>query len=278
MESKELRKLDNEVSQQTKELKDDRRRDELAQIQAYTQLINKPVEKEKLQKHPFAEGDVRYLPISYMEMGLDKLFYGLWTTQNFKWSREINEMAASMEVSYYHPIAGVWLTRTGAAARQIMVDSIPKAQRKNMTYQEINQHSLDLNNKKPKSLEMGGFAALKAECFKNAVISIGQFFGRDVNREHIDQFVSYIKSSKQIIEKKMKTLSTMLDFVENQNFAEQIRGETVQAEEEAVNTVEFYRRQIKRVAEQLKSEGINVTDDWLKQAQSDNGDKSETDE
>ena len=78
--------------------------------------------------------------------------------------------------SYYDPLSQMWITRTGAAAIQVMCDAIPEEEKKRMSRQETNAWAINLENKKPGALTNGGFAKLKAECFKNACISLSYNF------------------------------------------------------------------------------------------------------
>lgn len=106
----------------------------LVQMQKFATILNTDVEETNLEQHPVAK-KARYLPISFMEMSLDMLFFGLWETVNFKWLVVANEITASIELRVFHPYAKIWITRTGAMATAIMTDSIPEDQEKQMTRQ-----------------------------------------------------------------------------------------------------------------------------------------------
>jgi gliding motility-associated-like protein len=121
--------------------------------------------------------------ISHIEMTLDELYFGQWRTENFKWSHIANEVQGSIELVVTHPVTGHEIRRTGAASIVIMVDKVPEDLMNNQ--QERNKWALNVQNKKPNALDLA-FPKLKAECLKNAAISLGKVFGRDLNRKNKD--------------------------------------------------------------------------------------------
>lgn len=115
-----------------------------------------------------------YIVISHIEMKLDEIFQGHWSTENYKYSQIANEIVGNITLKVLHPITGVWITREGAAAIQIMQDA---------------GKPIDtiLQTKKKNALETG-FPKLKAMCLKNAASSLGKLFGRDLNRKQVAGF------------------------------------------------------------------------------------------
>lgn len=110
--------------------------------------------------------------ISHVEMTLDKMYLGLWSTEHFKWERIMGEMCGSLELVVTHPVTKQQLRRTGAAA---------------IRYDDSNfTMALPL---------------LKAECTKNAAKSLGKVFGRDLNRS---KKASYVEQVCQVIEQQDK--------------------------------------------------------------------------
>lgn len=134
-----------------------------------------------------ADGRAKTVTISHIEMTLDEYFFGLWSTENFKWNTVANEIVGSIELVVIHPATGQPIRRSGAAAIQIMVDATPDAIKQDK--QKKNEWALNPMNKKSNALDMG-FPKLKAECIKNAAQSLGKLFGRDLNRkpQHVDNF------------------------------------------------------------------------------------------
>lgn len=216
-----------------------------ARLQKFMSIANGEVEADKLQEHPIVK-DCKYLPISFMEMALDELFFGLWNTGDFKWQIVTNEIVASIQLSVFHPVSKIWITRTGAAAIQIMVDSIPETESKKMSRQEKNAWAVDVNNKKPGALTNGGFAKLKAECFKNACVGLGKYFGRDVNREHSAE--DYLGTIKDPSERKAELRKVISDILaQNQDHEEvtKITQHILDTEDRGENTIEYYTNVIK---------------------------------
>jgi len=217
----------------------------LLKMQRFTTICNSDVEEINLEPHPVAKNR-KYLPISFMEMSLDQLFFGLWQTDKFQWQVIANEITASLELSVFHPYAKMWVTRTGTAAAAIMVDSIAEEAKRGMSKQDINAWALDIRNKKPSALEMGGFAALKADCFKNACLSLGRYFGRDVNREHQGVYIPIVSDLEQKIEHYRTELSTLISECQDEEIASGAREAILKLEETGVITPKMYLNVIQK--------------------------------
>lgn len=218
----------------------------LRQLQNFQGVCNTPVEKGKLEEHPIVKG-VYYLPISFMEMSLDVIYFGMWSMDNFKWQQIGNEMVGSIDLKVYHPITKEWITRTGAAAHVIMTDAIPEKEKKGMSNKEKNAWALNLENKKAGALANGGFSALKAECFKNACLSLGKYFGRDVNRKYFDNYNPLVSDVEDLREKKRKELSELIDLVQDEEMRYELVTSINEAEDKGLNTLEFYKKMINKI-------------------------------
>jgi hypothetical protein len=167
------------------EVQDDLR----VKLENFTKRLNSAPKQEELKPTP--DGKAWHYPISFVEMSLDEIFFGLWSTENFRWSALQNEVQGSIDLVVLHPVTGFTIRRTGSASIQIMVDAVPD----NLKH-EKNRWSIDIGNKKPNALYQG-FPKLKAECIKNAAISLGKAFGRDINRKHVDEYKPLISGSEQ---------------------------------------------------------------------------------
>lgn len=150
-------------------------------LQNFVKLLSTVPKRDELQKTP--DGKAFYLPIDFVETSLDELFYGLWETKSFEWKAIANEITASITLRVFHPTAKVWIERIGTASIAIMVDKAPEG----LLGQERNRWALDIGNKKPNALDMG-LPKLKADCIKNASLSLGNAFGRNLNRKFIDTY------------------------------------------------------------------------------------------
>jgi hypothetical protein len=158
------------------------------------------VQPSKESVLPTPDGKATYIPIDVVETQLDEYFFGLWKTENFRWTNCANEIVGSIDLIVFHPTAQVWISRTGAASIQVMVDAVPEAIKNNR--QEKNKWALDLANKKAGALDMG-FPKLKTECIKNAAQSIGNVFGRNLNRTHKDVFTPLIKQVEDKVDERI---------------------------------------------------------------------------
>ena len=141
-------------------------------IQNFHTILNKPPNNNNVAINKFA-GNSKYLPISFLEMNLDEMFFGLWQTKNFEHSVIANEVVCSLELEYFHPSAQTWLTRVGVGAAMIQ--------------QSKDSDITDLSAKIKNTLTKD-FPHAKAQAFRNACLSIGKSFGRDLNREYEDTY------------------------------------------------------------------------------------------
>lgn len=169
-------------------------------LQKFQQRLNSEPPEGSLDKTP--DGKASTVVISHIEMTLDELFFGRWSTVDFKWSAITNEVQGSLELHVVHPITGETIVRTGAASVVITVDKVPDEVKDNQ--QQKNRWALDPSNKKSNALDLA-FPKLKAECLKNAAQSLGKIFGRDLNRKNRD-FYSPFKIKDLPLEEKQMTL------------------------------------------------------------------------
>lgn len=170
--------------------------DELLKIQKFASSLNHSDPTSGVEPTP--DNKAKTLTISHVEMTLDEYFFGLWSTENFKWSVIQNEVVGSLDLIVVHPMNGMFIRRTGAASIIIQVDKVPEEIKGNS--QLRNEWALNASNKKQNALDMG-FPKLKAECLKNAAQSLGKIFGRDLNRKQKDTFNPLLKK-EELKEKK----------------------------------------------------------------------------
>lgn len=173
-----LQTVNNQLAASDDQIKEFRER-----MQNFINKLNLEPNPAEIDKTP--DGKANSIPISFIEMTLDEYFFGLWDTENFKYTTIANEVCGSIELTVLNPVTGTKIKRVGAAAIQIMVDKRPDGV-------NASQWANDPRNKKPNALDMG-FPKLKSECVKNAAQSLGKLFGRDINRKKADQFNGLIK-------------------------------------------------------------------------------------
>jgi len=226
------------------------RREWLENLQKFTKKLNEAVQAQDLKEHHIVAG-ARYLPISKIEMKLDELFFGLWKTKKFRWQQIENEIIAAIDVKVYHPFAELWITRTGASGKQILVNhsAQAKADAKKGNPTSKNSEALDMKNKKPAALSMGGFAALKAECFTNGCLSLGKSLGRDVNRDTVAEYDKLLKDSGRDAETTIarNDLSEAIQLIQDDKLRQQMIQSSLAAETEGSADLAFYLLQLKKL-------------------------------
>ena len=135
-------------------------------LQQFLRLLHRQPIPSDTRQHPRYQG--RYLPVSFIEMKLDELYFGLWETTHFEYHITGGEISARIDLRVFHPIAKLWITRTGVAAVPVQVYGKPDLAK------IVKAFPVPMEKALPQ---------LKAECIKNAARSLGKLFGRDLNRE-----------------------------------------------------------------------------------------------
>lgn len=162
-------------------------------------VLNRPVPENDVRVNRMAN-NANYIPISFVETKLDEVFFGLWSIENFQSKIVANEIVGSIELKVFHPIAKVWLTRTGVGSVVIQqntweLDSFgnPLLDKDNRKIKAPKPKPSDVDAKILNTL-VKDFPHLKAECVKNAAKSLGVWFGRDLNRKDADFYESDLKA------------------------------------------------------------------------------------
>lgn len=173
--------------------------------QNFLRLLHKNPDSNDIRINSFANNS-KYLPISFLEMNLDEMFFGAWQTTNFQYKVVANEIIGSIELSYLHPTLNIWITRIGAGSVMIQYEAqyeeLPGGKKKKIKT-NITDISLKITNTLSKD-----FPHLKAECFRNACLSIGKSFGRDLNREFQDQYQPILKKETNLTDAQIKIIDT----------------------------------------------------------------------
>lgn len=146
-------------------------------LQGFSKILNEKPDQKSIKENPFAN-KAKYLPISFIEMKLDEMFFGLWQTENFKSQVVVNEIIGQIDLLVYHPVIKSWIRRTGTA-------STPIQMQRGSGITEV--------EKKIHNTLVKDYPHLKTECIKNAAKSFGKAFGRDLNREFEDQYVPLLR-------------------------------------------------------------------------------------
>jgi hypothetical protein len=121
-----------------------------------------------------AANNSQYKPISFVQNDLDELFAGLWNFEIKSYQVIANEIVGTGLLEVFHPIARMWIKRSGAAAVMIQQKS------------EKNGGTGRISNidDKIKNTLVKDFPHLESELIKSAAKKLGKVFGRDLNREH----------------------------------------------------------------------------------------------
>ncbi len=155
-------------------------KDLLKRVQKQIGLQNRNPDASMVLEHD----GFNYLPISHIEMILDELFFGQWSTSDFNYQQICNEIIGSLTLTITSPVTGQPMTRIGAASIVIMQDKGSKLE--------------DFTTTKKKTALVMGFPRLKAECLKNAAQSIGKLLGRDLNRKKSDFYTPLIPDDEAV--------------------------------------------------------------------------------
>lgn len=145
-------------------------------LEGFMKFVHKDLKPKEIQTHKMG---FKYVPISVIENKLDTLFFGLWQDKNFRWEVVANEVVGTIDLYYFHPVINQWMQRTGAGAVQIRFTADA-----NLT---------DISKKIKTALQMD-FPHLKAECIKNAALSIGESFGRNLRRDYTAEYVGIVSN------------------------------------------------------------------------------------
>ena len=145
---------------------------QMVAVEKFHERLNIDPKDKEIKTNKFA-GNSKYLPISFIEMTLDEMFFGQWSTENFTYQVISNELVGSIDLVFIHPVTGFIIRRTGAAGVPIQMKS--------------GSGVLDVQNKIPNTL-VKDFPHLKSSCLANAARSIGKMFGRDLNRKERDNY------------------------------------------------------------------------------------------
>lgn len=140
-------------------------------------LIMAHDEPEKVCVNKFAK-NTKYVPISYIEMKLDELFFDGWNLEIKSYELVLNSIVVSVRITGLNPATGREFYRDGIGSKAIQLNS--------------NSKPMDISNIKSNGLELA-FPAAKAQAFKNAAQSIGKVFGRDISREIQDEYNPIVK-------------------------------------------------------------------------------------
>lgn len=147
---------------------------ELIALESFNKRLNVPPPKTDIQEN---KDKSKYLPISFVQMTLDEMFFGLWETVNYREKLIANELVGSIELRVFHPVIKQWITKTGVAATPVRLKAGSKV--------------MDAENKIYNALTQDA-PHLLSDCIKNAAKQLGKRFGRDLNRSFEDSYSAMV--------------------------------------------------------------------------------------
>lgn len=205
-------------------------------------LLNNEPPKVWLKEHPIAkrknnEGKyvpTLYLPIEKIEYLLTKIFVDWWPEVQ-KVQLIGNAVVVTVRVHYKDPLTDKykWIDGVGAAA----LNTKEKA------------GAIDFNELLSSAV-MTATPAAKSYAIKDAVEPLGKLFGKDLNRADEISYESltnsFPESSKMYARNK---LSKLIEECQDKYLNKEIMDEVLEAEDNGVNTLQFYNRMISKYEE-----------------------------
>lgn len=151
----------------------------IKKIESFQSKLNEAptAEADGLDKNKFANNAI-FKPISFVQTDLDEFYAGLWNWEMKFCQVVANEIIGWGTLEVFHPIARVWIRRTGCAA--VMVQQRSKESGGSGRISDIDD--------KIKNTLVKDFPHLESECIKNAAKKLGKKFGRDLNRKMEDEY------------------------------------------------------------------------------------------
>ena len=155
----------------------DRLKEHRIKLQNFIQLLNKAPDKIMTDQKS------KYIPISFIENGLDEIFFGQWDLKVNNYQVVANSIAVHVTLKVINPVTLKIQRRDGLGAVPIRL----KAGSKPTDFDQIQHDSIQT-----------GLPAAKAYAFKNAVQTLGKQFGRDVARkeDRIDTYSPIINNDE----------------------------------------------------------------------------------
>jgi len=163
---------------------------------ALQELLYTLQEEPKPEEVKAQDGRI-YVPIGFIEAKLDRIFHGLWKTENVQTNVIGNEVCMTLELHVFFYPMNQWVVRTGAGAAMIQQRGDWDAVNK----KKVPARPSDVDAKISNTLAKD-YPHAKAEALKNAARSLGRTFGRDLNRDFDKKVDGLISPAAGIDEKK----------------------------------------------------------------------------
>lgn len=171
---------------------------DMHELQIFQKRLAEAPEQESIRYNKRAKNKP-YLPISFIQMKLDELFFGHWEWKNVTTLQIWNEITVSGELHFRHPVTGEWLVRNGTGAAMIQFKSGT----------DVAVASNKILNTITKD-----YPHAEAEALKNAAKKIGPVFGRDLGRDEIANFQPDWLKAEIMEDLKAQSIATLEHFTE----------------------------------------------------------------
>jgi len=135
-------------------------------LENFTSNLNKKPAPKSVVKH---KENYEYIPISFIEKDLDRLFFGLVQYELLSFQQIFNEVVVTARIKVFHPVLNSWMQYDGIGSAVIQ--------------QDANSTLMDFNNTKKKNALKLAAPIAYAEAKKNAAKQLGKRFGSDLNRK-----------------------------------------------------------------------------------------------
>lgn len=174
------------------------------------EFLNKHPRKEWIREHPFVKG-VEYLPVGKVEMLLDIIF-GEWDYEIIDSKILANSVVCHIRLTVKNPVTGSKIIRDGIGAVPLELEATKYSKTQKNEKGEFviekqgARHSLDFEYLN-RTAVMKNLPAAKSFALKDAADTLGNLFGRSLNRdrEEFTNFYSvngkYNKFDKEVKEK-----------------------------------------------------------------------------
>jgi hypothetical protein len=146
-------------------------------LENFTKRLNAQPDQSEVQVNKAANNS-QYLPISFVRMKLDEMYAGLWNFELTSYQVIANEIVGIGTLEVFHPVAKMWIRRSGTGA--VMIQQVSKERGGSGRISNIDD--------KIKNTLVKDFPHLESECLKSAAKKLGKMFGGDLNRQFEDSY------------------------------------------------------------------------------------------
>lgn len=173
---------------------------ELQKNAVVIKFLNNHPKKEWIKEHPFAKG-VDYLPVGKVEMLLDSIF-GRWNFEVVDYKMVGNSITVHIRLTVINPVTGESIVRDGLGAVPLELEATKYDKDKKDQYgnpvivKQGSRHAMDFEYLS-RTAVMKNLPAAKSFALKDAADTLGNLFGRSLNRSEKDNFVDMYNQKKE---------------------------------------------------------------------------------